>query len=155
MPAQPALHTRLATSDDLAAVAALFDAYRQFYEQAPDLPLATRFIAQRMQRQQSILLVAEDGKRQLHGFCQIYPSFCSILAREIYILSDLFVAPTARRSGAGRLLLQAAEAHARENGIARLDLTTARSNIPAQTLCESLGWQRDGVYLAYNLAVPG
>lgn len=146
----PALQTRLATPADLPAVAALFDAYRQFYEQPADLPLATRFIAQRMQAQQSIILLAEDDERQPHGFVQIYPSFCSILAREIYILSDLFVAPTARRSGAGRLLLQAAEAHALQHGIARMDLTTARSNIPAQTLYESLGWQRDQVYFAYN-----
>jgi ribosomal protein S18 acetylase RimI-like enzyme len=150
----PALHTRLATPADLEPVAALFDAYRQFYEQARDLPLATRFIAERMQQQQSIILVAEDDERQLHGFCQIYPSFCSVQACPIYVLYDLYVAPSARRSGGGRLLLQAAEAHARAHGIARMDLTTARSNLPAQTLYESLGWLRDNVFFAYNRSVP-
>jgi hypothetical protein len=39
-----ALSTRLATQDDVAVVALLFDAYRQFYEQDADLPLATKFI---------------------------------------------------------------------------------------------------------------
>ena len=150
----PTLHSRLATPSDLAAVAALFDAYRQFYEQTPDLPLATRFIAERMQQQQSIILVAEDDEQQLHGFCQIYPSFCSVQACSIYVLYDLYVAPSARRGGGGRLLLQAAEAHAQAHGIGRMDLTTARSNLPAQALYESLGWSRDQVFFAYNRAVP-
>jgi ribosomal protein S18 acetylase RimI-like enzyme len=150
----PTLHTRLATPADLEPVAALFDAYRQFYHQAPDLPLATRFIADRMQQQQSIILVAEDDEQRLHGFCQIYPSFCSVQACAIHVLYDLFVAPTARRGGAGRLLLQAAEAHARAHGVGRMDLTTARSNLPAQALYESLGWLRDDVFFAYNRAVP-
>lgn len=73
----------------------------------------------------------------------------------IYVLYDLYVAPTARRSGGGRQLLQAAEAHARAHGITRMDLTTARSNLPAQTLYESLGWLRDNVFFAYNRSVPG
>jgi ribosomal protein S18 acetylase RimI-like enzyme len=57
--------------------------------------------------------------------------------------------PEARRSGAGRALLQAAERHARNTGRTRLELTTARTNKTAQAAYESLGWQRDEVYFAY------
>jgi len=32
----------------------------------------------------------------------------------------------------------------------RMDLTTARTNVTAQTLYESLGWLRDEVYFAYS-----
>lgn len=143
---------RPAVAADLPALAELFDGYRQFYEQAPDLQAAADFIAQRLQRADAVILVAEDGALagRLIGFCQLYPSFCSIVARPIQILNDLFVAPGARRSGAGRALLLAAQAQAAALGLARLELTTARTNRTAQALYASLGWQRDEVYLAYS-----
>jgi len=34
-----------------------------------------------------------------------------------------------------------------------MDLTTARSNVTAQSLYESLGWVRDDVFFAYNRRV--
>ncbi|HEX5738552.1 MAG TPA: GNAT family N-acetyltransferase, partial [Hydrogenophaga sp.] len=74
-------------------------------------------------------------------------------AQPIYALYDLYVMPTARKSGAGRMLLQAAEAKAVAMGKVRLDLTTARTNKPAQTLYESQGWVRDEVFFAYSRRV--
>ncbi|HLO93267.1 MAG TPA: GNAT family N-acetyltransferase, partial [Burkholderiaceae bacterium] len=65
-------------------------------------------------------------------------------------LYDLFVSPEARRLGVGRALLRAAEDLALERGVARLDLTTARSNARAQALYESEGWVLDQVFLAYQ-----
>lgn len=146
--------TRLATLQDLDAVAALFDAYRQFYEQAPDLALATAFMRARIERGESVVLVAENERRELIGFCQLYPTFCSLIVKPIYVLSDLYVAPTARQHGAGRALLLAAEPLARQRGFARLDLTTAKTNLPAQALYESLGWTRDNVFYAYSKDLP-
>ncbi|MEY2892034.1 MAG: hypothetical protein RJA98_1942 [Pseudomonadota bacterium] len=150
---------RRATLADVPAIAVLFDAYRQFYEQTPDLPAAEAFILQRLQRQESVILLAETatvtpGVTRAHtvvGFCQLYPSFCSVEAAPIYTLYDLFVVPESRRTGAGRTLLLAADQHARAAGAVRMDLTTARTNARAQALYESLGWQRDEVFLAYNL----
>lgn len=144
---------RPAVQADLPALAVLFDGYRQFYEQSPDLEAATRFIGQRLQHGDAVILVADDDARpgRLLGFCQLYPSFCSIVARPIQILNDLFVAPGARRGGVGRALLLAARAQAVARGLARLELTTARGNHTAQALYAALGWQRDDVYLAYSL----
>jgi GNAT superfamily N-acetyltransferase len=139
---------RVATLADLEVVAALFDAYRQFYEQAPDAATARHFIRDRLQRDESVILLALNDAQDAIGFCQLYPIFCSIDAKPIYSLSDLFVVPEARRSGAGRALLQAAERHARNTGRMRLELTTARTNKTAQAAYESLGWQRDEVYYA-------
>ncbi|MBB1628853.1 GNAT family N-acetyltransferase [Achromobacter sp. UMC71] len=147
---------RLATLDDAARVAPLFDAYRQFYEQPADAAGAMAFVHARLARGESVILLAEDtASGDAAGFCQLYPSFCSVIAAPIYVLYDLFVAPTARKSGAGRALLRQAEAHARAGGFARMDLTTARTNLPAQALYESLGWERDEVFLTYNRHLGG
>ncbi len=149
------IHTRVASLADLDTIAPLFDAYRQFYQQAPDLSLARRFIAQRLQNGESVVLLACDAAGQPIGFCQLYPSFCSVEAQPIYSLYDLFVAPAARRSGVGHRLLQAAEQLAVTHGKARMDLTTARDNHAAQSVYESLGWVRDDVFLAYSKRVTG
>ncbi|WP_321817117.1 MULTISPECIES: GNAT family N-acetyltransferase [unclassified Paraburkholderia] len=136
---------------DLASVAQLFNDYRSFYDQLPDQALAIRFIAERAQAGDSVILVADSGAGHLVGFCQLYPSFCSVAAAPIYVLYDLFVAPAERRSGVARRLLKAAAARAKADGKVRMDLTTAKTNVKAQALYESLGWSRDEIFLTYNL----
>jgi len=150
-----AVRTRVATLADLDLVAPLFDSYRQFYEQAADPVSARSFIRDRLQNEQSVIVLALDGAQRAIGFCQLYPLFCSIEAEPIYLLSDLYVAEAARRSGVGRALLAAAERFAAEHGRARMEVTTARTNRTAQSLYESLGWQRDEVYYAYSKRVDG
>jgi ribosomal protein S18 acetylase RimI-like enzyme len=147
---------------DVGAVAPLFDAYRQFYEQPTNLALAQHFLAERQARAEALLWVAEQaqgsGAPQALGFTQCYPSFCSLSAEPVLILSDLFVSPAGRRSGVARALLQATEDGARQLGFTRLDLTTAHTNRAAQALYESMGWTLDTVYRAYNrtlLPTPG
>lgn len=144
------IQIRRAGVADTPVIAPLFDAYRQFYEQAPDLALATRFIEERLRQNESTVLLAEDASGHAQGFCQLYPSFCSVEACKIFVLYDLFVQPQARTHGVGRQLLLAAEALAREQGVRRLDLTTAKTNLKAQSLYEALGWVRDEVFLTYN-----
>mgnify|MGYP003339363950 FL=1 len=103
------LSIRVAVPADVPVVAELFDLYRQFYEQAPDASTARTFIADRMARGESVILLAEATDTQAAlGFCQLYPSFCSVEAQPIYVLYDLFVLPAARKMGAGRALLLAA-----------------------------------------------
>lgn len=138
---------------DFHETARLFDLYRQFYEQAPDLPAAERFIRARTENAESVILVEDRGDGALGGFCQLYPSFCSVAAAPIYVLYDLFVAPNARRGGIGRALLAAAHERARRDGKARMDLTTAKTNRQAQALYESMGWTRDEVFYTYTLDV--
>ena len=88
---------------DLRAVAALFDGYRQFYEQPADYPLAEAFIRDRLANDESVVFLALDRESRAGlGFVQLYPSFSSAAARRIWILNDLYVAPTARRRGVGR-----------------------------------------------------
>jgi ribosomal protein S18 acetylase RimI-like enzyme len=142
--------TRLAEPKDLEAVAKLFDAYRQFYEKPADLPLARRYLTERFQRKESVVYVAEDEAGSLVGFTQLYPAFCSVLAAPTFVLYDLFVTPSARGTGAGRALMEAAEAHCRKAGAARMELETAKTNRIGQSLYESCGWQRDELFFKYS-----
>ena len=141
--------TRPAEARDLDAVAVLFDAYRQFYEMPADLPLARRYLDERFRRGESVILVAEDATGELVGFTQLYPAFCSVLADRTFVLYDLFVTPVARGTGAGRALMEAAEAHARAAGAARLELQTAKTNKIGQSLYETCGWKRDELFYVY------
>jgi ribosomal protein S18 acetylase RimI-like enzyme len=143
---------RRARRDDLDALAPLFDAYRRFYEQPGDIALASAFLDERLERGDSVIFVAE-AEQQLLGFCQLYPSWCSVAAARIFVLYDLFVDDGVRRAGVGRQLMLAAQAFGRAAGAARLDLSTARTNARAQALYESLGWRRDDVFLTYSLSL--
>ena len=144
---------REATIQDLEPVAQLFDAYRQFYEQAPDIELAKAFIADRLISQDSTILLAINGTQKIIGFCQLYPTFCSVIAAPICVLYDLFVDSNVRKTGAGKALMLAAHEYAANNGFKRLDLTTAKTNTSAQALYESLGWVRDNVFYSYSKAL--
>jgi ribosomal protein S18 acetylase RimI-like enzyme len=142
--------THPAEARDLEAVAALFDSYRQFYEMPADLALARRYITERFQKKESVIIVAQGESGELVGFTQLYPAFCSVLAAKTFVLYDLFVTPAARGTGAGRALMEAAEAHGRSAGAARLELSTANTNKIGQSLYESCGWIRDNVYYVYQ-----
>ena len=143
---------RPAQASDIDRVARLFDAYRQFYRQAPDLAGAIAFVRNRLERNESVILVAADAT-SLIGFTQLYPTFCSVAAAPIFVLYDLFVDLQARRRGIGRALLRAACEHARRQGAVRLELATARSNSAAQTLYESEGWVCDEQFLRYAFSL--
>ena len=147
------LKISVATKADVAAIAHLFDAYRQFYEYPPDLALASSYIAERIEKAETVILLAQDASGEALGFCQLYPTFCSLEVKPIYALYDLYVAPAARGAGIGNLLLLAAEDSARAHGMCRLDLTTAKTNLPAQAAYEALGWVRDEVYFSYSKVI--
>lgn len=144
---------REAQVQDVEAITPLFDAYRQFYEQAADSALAAEFIRARLNRGESTILLASTADGQAVGFCQLYPSFCSVIAQPIGVLYDLFVSPAVRQGGTGRALMQAAEGYAQTRGWARLDLTTAKTNTQAQALYASRDWVRDEVFYAYSKVI--
>ncbi|MDR3426002.1 GNAT family N-acetyltransferase [Silvimonas sp.] len=141
---------RYASLDDLDAVAPLFDAYRVFYELPSDLTLARNYLAERLAKLQSVLLLAEIDA-QAAGFIQLYPGFCSLAAAPFWTLYDLFVAETARGHGIARLLMEKARQHGEATGAVRIDLSTAHSNTTAQALYESLGYEMDQTYRYYSL----
>ena len=62
------LTIRPATVADVAALAPLFDAYRQFYEQPADLALARDYLHQRLSLGQSVVLFANRVKKRRFVF---------------------------------------------------------------------------------------
>lgn len=143
------LSVRMATASDITQLGNLFDGYRQFYRQPPDAERARDFIGERLARGDSWILVAQHGEN-LVGFCQLYPSFSSTHTSRIAILNDLFVAEAARKHGVAKALMQAAEDLGRNLGMGALELSTAINNLTAQSLYESLGWQRDVEFFTYG-----
>ena len=150
------IEIRRAGVEDVALLTPMFDAYRQFYHQAPDLGLARRFLNERLSRGESVVYLAHttgNGATVGCGFTQLYPLFSSVACRPIWILYDLFVAPTSRRAGVARRLMEAAHAFARAQGAATVELDTAHTNTGAQALYESLGYRRDLEFRHYVLTL--
>lgn len=133
---------RLAKVEDIPALAVLFDLYRQFYQQAPDLAAAETFLQERFALKESIVLVAEENG-ELAGFTQLYPIFSSVSLRRTWLLNDLYVLGSYRGRGVGTALLDAAKDLGRERGIKWLLLETAEDNRTAQSVYEKNGWIRE------------
>lgn len=140
-----------ATAADVDRVAPLFDAYRQFYGLPSDLRLCRQFLAERLGRDESVVLLASDPGGAALGFVQMYPTFSSLRAARTFVLYDLFVDPAARERGVGRRLMQAAAEEGRRRGAVSLVLSTAKANDRAQRLYESLGWVREEEFYEYHL----
>ena len=134
----------------LGELARLFDLYRQFYRQAPDVEGAEAFLRERLTRGDSVVFVTFlEGAPA--GFTQLYPSLSSVLMQPVWILNDLFVTPDARRRGVAEGLMEHAAAFAKEAGAARLSLRTEVMNEQAQALYEKLGWRQNTAFLTYDL----
>ena len=143
---------RRATLEDVGAIAPLFNQYRMFYHQPSDEPLAQRFIAERLQRGESVIFIAEVGGNTI-GFTQLFPSFTSVGAGRVFVLNDLYVDIAARRLGAARALLQAATDFARAEGAIRLELETDHGNRSAQALYRHMGWELYEGTLRFRLSM--
>ena len=144
---------RRARLEDTPVVAALFDEYRQFYRQKSDMELATKFIHSRLSNQDAVIFVIIDGQGNGVGFCQLYPSFSSIQARSMLILSDLYVTQHARCVGVGRRLMNIAIDYAKTKGVGSIFLETQKENHQAQALYESLGFKLEQEFLSYSLDI--
>ena len=147
------ISVRRADANDLDALTPLFDAYRQFYEQASDVTGAHTFLTQRLANGESAVLIAEhDGIAT--GFVQLYPIFSSVRMGRVWTLNDLYVAPEARRTGVARALLDASCDFARETGALGLQLETGKDNLAAQKLYRDAGWELE-TNLHFSITMKG
>jgi ribosomal protein S18 acetylase RimI-like enzyme len=147
-----------AGAEDAASVAPLFDAYRQFYGAAPDHAGARAFIAARLERAESVVLIARALRRSSEpsavvGFAQLYPSFSSVSLGPIIILNDLFVLPSWRRSSVARSLVEESARHGERVGAIRIHLSTQLTNAPALRLYQSLAFVADHEFTHMSLAL--
>ena len=147
-----------ARAEDTDAIAPLFDAYRQFYGAATDLPGARAFIAARLERAESVILLARALPRASEpsravGFAQLYPSFSSVSMGSIIVLNDLFVLPSWRRSSVARSLVEETARHGERVGAIRIHLSTQLTNAPARRLYQSLDFVADQEFVHLSLAL--
>jgi GNAT superfamily N-acetyltransferase len=130
-----------ASLEDLDQAAILFDAYRQFYQQVPDLSAAKAFLKERIRNKESVIFLAYEGQQAV-GLTQLYPIFTSVGLQRAWLLNDLYVDGTARKKGIAVQLLEAAKAHAKTTNSKWLLLETAMDNFTAQSVYEKNGWKR-------------
>jgi ribosomal protein S18 acetylase RimI-like enzyme len=130
-------------------IAPLFDAYRQFYKAAADLEASRGFIHDRLTNNESVIFLALENEDAI-GFVQLYPLFASVALKPLWLLNDIYVHPSARKSGVGEALMREAEDFAKETEARGLFLRTATDNIPAQRLYERCGWVRDEKFYRYD-----
>jgi len=145
---------RQAVLADLSVLAPLFDGYRQFYGRAADVAAAESFLRERFNQGESVIFLAH-GAGAAAGFTQLYPSFSSVSLARTFVLNDLFVVPSQRRTGVGSALLRAATDHARVLGAVRVTLNTDIGNTSAQAVYEARGWKRDREYFVYHFLPQG
>lgn len=136
---------------DLDALVPLFDGYRQFYGRATDPAGARQFLLDRFNHGESVIFMVSCNGVPV-GFTQLYPSFSSVSMARVFILNDLYVTEQGRRQGVAKALISAATDFAKTVGAARLSLSTAITNRPAQTLYSAMGWKQDEQFLHYQLA---
>lgn len=84
------------------------------------------------------------------GFTQLYPLFCSLEMKRIWLLYDLYVDESARQHGVAQQLIARAEQLAKESDSAFIMLSTATDNTKAQALYERSGFVRDTDFYVYN-----
>ena len=142
-----------ATSTDVPLAAPLFAAYREFYGEPYDVEAATVFLTERLEREESIVLLAVDGDTAV-GFTQIYPAFSSTRLAPIWILNDLFVSEDSRGSGAVDALLDTAAKLGHEAGAIAIELATAHTNLRAQSVYVRHAYEPDGKYRHYEKPLP-
>ncbi|MER6777318.1 MULTISPECIES: GNAT family N-acetyltransferase [unclassified Streptomyces] len=142
---------RVAGMGDVEVAGALFRGYLDFYEvevEDPDAPRA--FLADRIRAGESLVLLADVPEAGTVGFAQVYRTFSSLALRPMWILSDLYVDPSGRRTGAGRALLREVVRRAREAGVSGVQLETAYDNHVAQALYEAEGFEREEFHVYFH-----
>ena len=134
---------------DVDKILPLFLAYREFYDVGTLREQARDFILQRLQLNESTIFFAQIADKVV-GFTQLYPLFCSLEMKRIWLLYDLFVDPSSRKQGVAEALIARAGQLAKESDSAFIMLSTATDNTRAQALYEKNGFVRDTDFYVYN-----
>lgn len=134
---------RDATKDDLQALRKLYEQFMRELPPPPDLPIDTEHELNELVDyiETRVALVAEDDSGEIMGFALAnmdnHPG--------IALLSDLYVAPGARRQGAARELIRAAGERLRARGAKVMTLDVGIENAAARATYERLGFRSDAL----------
>lgn len=141
------------TQGDLDELLPLMRAYCDFYEVDPSddalLALSRALIAD--PAREGLQLIARSNG-EVVGFATIYWSWATTIAARIGVMNDLYVAPTARGSGAADELILACLEECRQHGAVELTWQTAKDNERAQRVYDRIGGTR-AEWVDYSLSV--
>ena len=135
---------------DIVRLELIFNMYRAFYGQEADKDAAIGFLEQRIAKNESVILYAQQDA-EIVGFTQVFSTFSSASLTKVFILNDLFVLESSRNRGIATLLIEEVLALGKAEGCSRVSLSTAQDN-PAQKLYEELGF-RESAFKFYNFAL--
>ncbi len=131
-------------------LAPLFDLYRQFFTQKSDLDVSARFLHERVEKGESVVLAAYDGETPA-GFLQLYPLYSSWYAQRQWFLSDLYVAEAFRERGIGKKLVEACAEFGKASGGRAILVEIPFSEPHLAKFYGELGFARDEVFELYRL----
>lgn len=137
------MRVRAATVADLPVLTAMWRALGEESSRTPYGPTRFEDLAPpgHSVLDEYLVLVADDG-----AACGCV--LASLARPDVGYVFGLYVRPSARRRGIGRLLLRAAAGALRERGAAWLLLDVDRGNEPASGFYERLGFEEAGRRLA-------
>lgn len=141
-----------AQPQDVDKILPLFISYREFYYMESNAITTKSYLLNRIKLNESIIFYAMDDNKVL-GFTQLYPSFCSIELKRVWLLYDIFVIAEHRGKGVANRLIQRAKQLAKETNSAFITLNTGITNIKAQSLYENNGFVRDRDFYIYNAVI--
>lgn len=146
------LQIKIAQPDDFEKIGEVFNLYRQFYEKESNIEACKNYIHERLINNEAQIFYIENEKECM-GITQLYTTFDSLELSKKIILYDLYVRSEYRNKGIGRMLMNAAKSFAEKKGVTSIELSTSINNKNAQSLYESLEYQRDTEFYDYYLAI--
>jgi GNAT superfamily N-acetyltransferase len=143
---------RPAQKEDLQNLALLFDQYRIFYGKESNRVEAEKFLNERLQNNDSVILVAVEGS-VLKGFTQLYPLFSSVRMKKLWLLNDLYVNEQYRGQGISIALIDEAKDLCRKTNACGMYLETAKSNVIGNALYPKTGFVLNDEHNFYDWSV--
>nr|WP_294943683.1 GNAT family N-acetyltransferase [uncultured Mucilaginibacter sp.] len=140
---------REAEITDLPQLAVLFNAYRVFYQQQPELDSGAGFLKERISQQESVIYIAILDE-EVVGFVQLYPIFSSVRMKRLWLLNDLFVAEEVRGQGISIALIDKAKELCLSSGACGFMLETTKDNAIANILYQKMGLELDTAHNIYS-----
>jgi ribosomal protein S18 acetylase RimI-like enzyme len=131
-----------AQAEDLEPVCELIAAFRDWWgKDEPKLEQIRATTARLLEDPNTeFLLAAADGDRQAAGVCQLRYRLSVWTGADDCWLEDLYVDESARGTGLGRALVQAAVERAAERGCRRMELDVNEQNTAALAFYEQMGF---------------
>lgn len=102
-------------------------------------------------RRYAEVALAEDGEGRAVGFALFFHNFSTFLGLPGIYLEDLYVRPSHRGQGAGRLLFEHVARVARARGCGRLEWSVLNWNEPAIGFYLRLGARANSEWTVYRL----